>query len=131
MVIDGYFKLNKNTYNDCLIEESLGHKLISVEPDLVVDCCSQFPRLIIREDLVDIFYSATEQFVEAAYINSQGNKLFSSFLSTSRDNSTLFTIDKKINLPIFFYFENSLYIRDELISRINKDNRILDIEYRH
>ena len=56
---------NKNTYNDCLIEESLGHKLISVEPDLVVDCCSQFPRLIIREDLVDIFYSATEQFVEA------------------------------------------------------------------
>tara|TARA_Y100000588_G_C14246890_1_gene921822 strand:+ start:1256 stop:1651 length:396 start_codon:yes stop_codon:yes gene_type:complete len=131
MVIDGYFKLNKNTYNDCLIEESLGHKLISVEPDLVVDCFSQFPRLIIREDLVDIFYSATEQFVEAAYINSQGNKLFSSFLSTSRDNSTLITIGKKNNLPIFFYFENSLYIKDELISRINKDNRILDIEYRH
>lgn len=81
--------------------------------------------------MVDIFYGVTEQFVEAAYINSQGNKLFSSFLSTSRDNSTLFTIDKNINLPVFFYFEKSLYIKNDLISRINKDNRILDIEYRH
>ncbi|MDE3899226.1 MULTISPECIES: hypothetical protein [Vibrio] len=131
MVINGYFELNKDTYENLPIKEHLGHKLISVEPDLLIDLLASFPRIMIRSELASVFSEIESLLIEAAYIDSSENKSYLSFLSTSRENLSLDIIDENNeSLPIIFYHQNSLYIKNDIVSEINNSKSILDIEYR-
>ncbi|NAX24627.1 hypothetical protein CAG64_03910, partial [Vibrio sp. V38_P2S17PM301] len=125
------YVLNKDTFSKFPVPEKLGHKLIGVEPDLVIDLTLVIPRIFIRSDLSkSVFGEFSDFLVDAAYINSFGDKSYLSFLCTHAEKFDLIDVSSKNKLPLLFYNDESLYIYEDIVSRIIDSSDIVDIEYR-
>ncbi len=126
MVINNYFKLNMKSYLHCPTKESLGHKNIGVEPDLIFDLSLGFPRLFIRNDVSYIIDDIKVNLIEAAYVNSKSNHAYMNFFTIDKVSFDLGLED----WPKIFYHEDSLWLSIDFLDDINECKSIVDIEYR-
>lgn len=78
MTRESYIFLNKNNIGQFPITENKGHKILGIEPDVIIDLALMEPRLFLRSSLVDFDIDSIED-LDAGYYSNSSGKLFLGF----------------------------------------------------
>lgn len=144
---DYYYLISKENIESLPIKESLGHKLIGVEPDLIIDFHLNTPRIFIKNYYIDDIGLSNSPDTESVYYNSKSRKLYADFTLLHPHNekrlcrynaynrvkkTDIYDIipqDKCALTPIIKIDKKSILVDGCLVEKI-KSSSIRDIEYR-
>lgn len=139
MIESHYVLLSVDNLKKFPIKESLGHKILGVEPDIIIDLSLKRPRLIVRSEL----YKPEGEFIEeigAGYCSKLNRNVFLGFsylkpkVAVDCSDENLNNILKDMfykNVPVVSVSDNvyQILVHPALL-KILSQPQFKDVEYR-